>query len=195
MEHPTVCRWARWARRALFGFAVAFSFVELFFVIDAMHACGTRAFGLMGAGLLLTSAMRLWVVVEVVWRLGRLIGGGKAGLLPLGRTLAIALLIWSPPVVLGMFPLLPHHSFLWLHEDAFLRCIRSQERRENVDHYEHGSAFRFSWYTITDCCYVVIYEPDRLPGSRPLGRDTERFYAGMLDLDVHVRGPWYAVVY
>ena len=180
--------------KCLFGFAIAFAIVQVFFVFDAMDFWGVGAFYVMGAGLLLTFGIRLWIAVELIVRLIQFVTRRRKTT-QLISTLGVALLAWSPPVILGAFPLLPHYSFLWRHEDGFMRAIHSRAQREGVEHYEHGAAFEFSWYTITDCCYVVIYEPDRPAGSQPLSRDTNRFYPQKLDFDLHLRGPWYAVLY
>ncbi len=189
-RHP----WIAWTRRCLFAFAIAFAIVQVFFVFDAMDFWGVQAFYVMGAGLLLTFGVRLWIAVELVVRLIQLVARrGKTT--QLASTLGVALLAWSPPVILEAFPLLPHYSFLRRHEDDFMRTIRTRAQSDGVEHYAHGAAFEFSWYTITDCCYVVIYELDRPAGSQPLGRDTDRFYPQKLDFDIHLRGPWYAVLY
>lgn len=187
-------RWLMRTRTLCFGFAVAFALVEMFFVYDAMDFFGVSAFYVMGAGLLAASCIRLWIAIELLVRLGRLIAR-KGSPRKFFLTLLIAMLAWSPSVVLRLVQDLPDYSFLWRHEDEFMRVIRSREQRPGVTHYEHGTSFEFSWYTISDCCYVVIYEPNRPAGSQPLSRDTESFYPQKLDFDIHLWGPWYAVLY
>ena len=184
-----------WTRALLVCAALGVTFVELFFLVDLMHWLGFAATGfLLGAPLLVLLACA-WTTIDLYVRYVLLVAE-RSGWRQLSIAVLFAALAWAPLASRGAFPELPHHSFLWRNEHEFLRVAQTREPRAGIRHYEHGTAFRFNWRVfLSDSSYVLIYEPGRPPGSQPLERDTAEFSQHRIDFDLHLWGPWYALVH
>ncbi len=159
--------------------------------VDFVDRCGRHADLAVLAGLLLAALGQLWWTAHLV---AVLAGWRRRSGLRIAGALAICAVLWSPLVVLWLWRDLPDQWFLDRHEARMQEAVRTKDPGFG-EHFEHGSCFRYSWMLWSDAYYVLVYEPDRPAGSRPLGRDTDRFAPGILDCDRRLRGDWYLLIY